>query len=53
MSSSTSSLEERHRQLGLTDDEYGLILERLRRAPNDVELAMLSLLWLDDFGYFQ
>ena len=51
MSSSTSSLEERHRQLGLTDFEYSRILERLGRAPNDVELAMLSLMWSEHCGY--
>src|SRR5580704_17188 len=51
MSSSTSSLEERHRQLGLTDGEYARILERLGRAPNDVELAMLSLMWSEHCGY--
>ena len=51
MSSSTSSLEDRHRQLGLTDDEYARILERLGRAPGDVELAMLSLMWSEHCGY--
>ena len=51
MSNSTSSLEERHRQLGLTDDEYARILERLGRAPDDVELAMLSLMWSEHCGY--
>ena len=51
MSSGTSSLEERHRQLGLTDGEYARILERLGRAPNDVELAMLSLMWSEHCGY--
>jgi phosphoribosylformylglycinamidine synthase subunit PurL len=51
MSSSTSSVEERHRQLGLTDGEYARILERLGRAPNDVELAMLSLMWSEHCGY--
>ena len=51
MSSSTYSLEERHRQLGLTDDEYARILDRLGRAPNDVELAMLSLMWSEHCGY--
>ena len=45
MSNSTSSLESRHRQLGLTDDEYARILDRLGRTPGDVELAMLSLMW--------
>jgi phosphoribosylformylglycinamidine synthase subunit PurL len=51
MSSSTYLLEERHRQLGLTDDEYARILERLGRAPNGVELAMLSLMWSEHCGY--
>ena len=51
MSSSTSSLEERHRQLGLTDGEYARILELLGRAPSDVELVMLSLMWSEHCGY--
>ncbi len=51
MSSTTSSLESRHRQLGLTDGEYARILDRLGRAPNDVELAMLSLMWSEHCGY--
>ncbi|MGH2986603.1 MAG: hypothetical protein ACRDLO_07950, partial [Solirubrobacterales bacterium] len=37
--------ETRHRELGLTDAEYGRIVELLGRDPNDVELAMFSLLW--------
>src|SRR5437763_14041743 len=51
MSSTASSLEERHRQLGLTDGEYARILERLGREPNDVELAMLSLMWSEHCAY--
>jgi phosphoribosylformylglycinamidine synthase subunit PurL len=51
MSSTASSLEERHRRLGLTDEEYALILDRLGRAPGDVELAMLSLMWSEHCGY--
>src|SRR5690349_5084194 len=51
MSNSTSSLEARHRQLGLTDDEYARILDRLGRTPGDVELAMLSLMWSEHCGY--
>src|SRR5947207_5087211 len=51
MSSTASSLEERHRQLGLTDGEYARTLERLGRTPNDVELAMLSLMWSEHCGY--
>lgn len=41
----------RHRQLGLTDREYELIREGLGRDPNDLELAMLSLLWSEHCAY--
>ncbi|HEU4706671.1 MAG TPA: phosphoribosylformylglycinamidine synthase subunit PurL [Solirubrobacterales bacterium] len=40
-----------HRQLGLTDAEYELIVEKLGREPNDVELAMFSLLWSEHCAY--
>ncbi len=51
MSSAASSSSTKHRDLGLTDSEYELILERLGREPNDVELAMLSLMWSEHCGY--
>ena len=35
----------KHRELGLTDREFELICDGLGREPNDVELAMFSLLW--------
>jgi len=41
----------KHRELGLTDDEYELIHEKLGRVPNDVELAMFSLLWSEHCAY--
>jgi phosphoribosylformylglycinamidine synthase subunit PurL len=41
----------KHRELGLTDDEYELIVEKLDREPNDVELAMFSLLWSEHCAY--
>jgi phosphoribosylformylglycinamidine synthase len=41
----------KHRELGLTDAEYELIVERLEREPNDVELAMLSLMWSEHCAY--
>src|SRR5437868_13051259 len=41
----------RYRQLGLTDFEYELIVERLGREPGDVELAMLSLMWSEHCAY--
>ncbi|HTX33067.1 MAG TPA: phosphoribosylformylglycinamidine synthase subunit PurL [Solirubrobacteraceae bacterium] len=47
----TASPSSRHRQLGLTDFEYELILERLEREPSDVELAMFSLMWSEHCAY--
>ena len=41
----------KHRELGLTDREYELIVEKLAREPNDVELAMFSLLWSEHCAY--
>jgi phosphoribosylformylglycinamidine synthase len=41
----------RHRDLGLTDHEYELILDSLGREPNGVELAMLSLMWSEHCAY--
>src|SRR5688572_3895474 len=41
----------RHRELGLTDDEYELIVEKLEREPNEVELAVFSLMWSEHCGY--
>jgi len=40
-----------HRALGLTDSEFELIVEKLGREPNDVELAMFSLLWSEHCAY--
>src|SRR5438270_2376856 len=48
---STAHSLSRHRALGLTDHEYELILERLGREPNEVELAMLSLMWSEHCAY--
>ena len=41
----------KHRELGLTDSEYELIVEKIGREPNDVELAMFSLLWSEHCSY--
>src|SRR6516225_11833205 len=49
--SQTASPLSRHRQLGLTDYEYELIVERLDREPSVVELAMLSLMWSEHCAY--
>jgi phosphoribosylformylglycinamidine synthase subunit PurL len=40
-----------HRELGLTDSELELIVEKLGREPNGVELAMFSLLWSEHCAY--
>src|SRR6476619_2786198 len=41
----------RHRELGLTDTEYELIVSKLEREPNEVELAVFSLMWSEHCGY--
>ncbi|HEX4718075.1 MAG TPA: phosphoribosylformylglycinamidine synthase subunit PurL [Thermoleophilaceae bacterium] len=41
----------KYRDLGLTDYEYDLICERLGKEPNDVELAVFSLMWSEHCGY--
>jgi phosphoribosylformylglycinamidine synthase subunit PurL len=43
--------QSKHRELGLTDYEFDLTVERLGRQPNDVELAMLSLMWSEHCAY--
>ncbi len=37
--------------LGLTADEYALICEQIGRAPNEVELAVFSLMWSEHCAY--
>jgi phosphoribosylformylglycinamidine synthase subunit PurL len=41
----------KHRELGLTDSELELIVEKMGREPNTVELAMFSLLWSEHCAY--
>ena len=41
----------KHRELGLTDSEFELIVAKLGREPNAVELAMFSLLWSEHCAY--
>ncbi|MFP5298601.1 MAG: phosphoribosylformylglycinamidine synthase subunit PurL, partial [Actinomycetota bacterium] len=40
-----------HRDLGLTDDEYEGIRERLGREPSYTELAMYSVMWSEHCSY--
>ncbi|HUR16733.1 MAG TPA: AIR synthase related protein, partial [Candidatus Limnocylindrales bacterium] len=42
---------ELHRQIGLTDEELDAIRVRLGRDPNDVELAMFSVMWSEHCSY--
>src|SRR5213080_2429708 len=37
--------------LGLTAEEYGLVCDKLGRTPNEVELAMFSLMWSEHCAY--
>jgi phosphoribosylformylglycinamidine synthase II len=46
-----TAVRARHRELGLTDHEYDLIIEKLGREPNEVELAVFSLMWSEHCGY--
>ena len=48
---SAGATDTRHRELGLTDAEYDAIVDRLEREPNDVELAMFSLMWSEHCAY--
>jgi phosphoribosylformylglycinamidine synthase II len=41
----------KHRELGLTDSEFELIVAKMGREPNVVELAMFSLLWSEHCAY--
>jgi phosphoribosylformylglycinamidine synthase subunit PurL len=40
-----------HRALGLTDAEFELIVAKLGREPNAVELSMFSLMWSEHCAY--
>ncbi len=46
------ALEPLHRRLGVTDDELAAIRDRLGgREPNDLELAMFSVMWSEHCSY--
>ena len=45
-------VEPLHRRLGVTDDELDAIRDRLGgRDPNDLELAMFSVMWSEHCSY--
>jgi len=37
--------------IAISRDEYALIVERLGREPNEVELGMFGALWSEHCGY--
>jgi len=43
--------QRRLREVALTPEEYRVIVERLRRPPNAVELGMLGVLWSEHCSY--
>ena len=47
----TTEPESLHRQLGLTDEEFEEIKAILGRKPNQVELAMYSVMWSEHCSY--
>src|SRR6059058_3830709 len=49
---SVKSVDERRlREVALTPDEYRVIVEQLKRAPNEVELGMVGVLWSEHCSY--
>nr|NLD40796.1 phosphoribosylformylglycinamidine synthase II [Actinomycetales bacterium] len=49
--SETPDLELPHRELGLKDDEYQMIVDLLGRRPTAAELAMYSVMWSEHCSY--
>ena len=44
-------IEQPWRQLGLTDQEYAMIVDQIGREPNLVELNMYSVMWSEHCSY--
>jgi phosphoribosylformylglycinamidine synthase len=49
--SRTTALADLALEFGLKPEEYSLILERLGRAPNEVELGVFSVMWSEHCSY--
>ena len=45
------NIQETYSSLGLSDFEYDRILELMGRAPNYLELSLLSVMWSEHCGY--
>src|ERR1700744_830878 len=48
---SAPSMAELAREYGLKDDEYELIVRRLNREPNGLELGVFSVMWSEHCSY--
>ena len=48
---SAKTLAEKAAEYGLKPDEYDLIVRRLNREPNDVELGVFSVMWSEHCSY--
>src|SRR5688572_5676556 len=47
----SKSLADKAAEYGLKPDEYALIIRRLNREPNDVELGVFSVMWSEHCSY--
>src|ERR1700758_2054167 len=47
----SKSIAESAAEFGLKPDEYDVILQRLNREPNDVELGVFSVMWSEHCSY--
>ncbi len=43
--------EQLHQKMGLSDQEYALILHLMGREPNELELGMFSVMWSEHCSY--
>ncbi len=51
MSTPTKSMADTAREFGLNAEEYGVVLDRLGREPNLVELGVFSVMWSEHCSY--
>ncbi len=51
MATNSPSEEPLHRALGLTDSEFGEIVDVLGRQPNSLELALYGVMWSEHCSY--
>src|SRR4051812_36482492 len=51
MADVAAASDQLHRQLGMTDDELDAVRGELGRDPNELELAMYSVMWSEHCSY--